>query len=89
MNKLGLIREKTCLLVYLSNKSLSLSLGLSINQAKLKHYNLFVNKFVSMKFNLSIYNIIVFIYIYLRLDCVKYVNKFIGFQIIIYNFLII
>ena len=47
------------MLIYLAKESsLSLTLGWSIKQVKLKHNNVFVNKLVIMKFDLSIYVII-------------------------------
>ena len=53
------------MLDYLVNESRSsLSLKLTIKQAKLKHINVFVNKFVNTRLGWSIYNIWLHVYIY-------------------------
>ena len=69
---------------------------LTIKQAKIKYKNLFVNKPMSMRNGLSIYNVICYMhtciqmYLYrLEIGLYKFVNKFVRYKIIICNFLII
>ena len=56
---------KSLFLVCLANKSSSsISLGSPIKKVKLKYNNVFLNKLVNMcKFNLTIYNIIFYVYL--------------------------
>lgn len=88
--------EKNILMFVYVAKSSSPSLGTSIKQVKLKHNNVFMNKFMSMTLDLSIYNIIyLYVYMYkiylyrLEIGLSNFVNKFIRYQIIICNILIL
>ncbi len=68
--------------------SLSLSFGSISKWAKLKNSNVFVNKLVSMRLDLNIYYMFICIKIYLFiLDIIvyKFINKFLRYQINIYN----
>ena len=57
---LSLRKKKLFKIIYLENESnTSLTLDLTIKQAKFKYNNLFMNKLINMRPNLSIY-----IYIY-------------------------
>ena len=66
MNRLVLsLRKKMFKIIYLANESnTSLILDLIIKQAKLKYNKLFINKLmITTRLNLSIHNIIYYIYI--------------------------
>ena len=75
MNNLNLTLKKL-VYVYLFSKKIKLKPKFSLEQAKLKFNNVFVDKLMHLRFNLTIYNIIFL-----------FANKFIWYQIIIYNLL--
>ena len=66
MNQLLLsLRKKLFKIIYLAIESnTSLTLDLTIKQAKFKYNNLFMNKLINMRPNLSIYIYIYIIYRY-------------------------
>ena len=65
MNQLLLsLRKKLFKIIYLAIESnTSLTLDLTIKQAKFKYNNLFMNKLINMRLNLSIYIYIYILYI--------------------------
>ena len=68
--------KKKIVYVYLFSKKTKLKPKFSLEQVKLKFNNVFVDKLMHLRFNLTIYNIIIL-----------FANKFIWYQIIIYNLL--
>ena len=73
MNNLGWLEEnKLFIFVYLANKSRSSSNVVStMKRVKFKYNNVFVDNLVSMKLDLSIYNII-FLYVYIYKNIIIY-----------------